>query len=113
MMFLYTETVLKFMNYLDFKSYPILKKVFKSFLYFSGIPLSFIRVVSMQINFWKWARFMFSDISTVECEYMLNEWKSPFYIFTGYITDILPNIFLLVSLYVMNLFGRKKTNETP
>ena len=105
MLYLYVDVVIGFMRYLDFGSNPVPTKIFKIVLYFGGIPLGIIRIVAMEIIYWKWTVFLFSDNNDGDANKMLAAWANPFYVFSRYIEDIFPTIIGFVALFVMNLFG--------
>ena len=111
MLYLYVDVVIGFMRYLDFKSNPVPTKIFKIILYFGGIPLGLIRIVAMEIIYWKWTIYLFSETTAFNTNKMLYSWQSPFYVFSRYIEDIFPTIIGFVALFVMNLFGSDFQNN--
>lgn len=63
MIYIYIDTTLKFMSYLNFKKHKKWIQIKKIFIYFIGVPLGLVRILQMQIVFWKWLKFIYSDHS--------------------------------------------------
>lgn len=105
MLYLYVDVVINFMKFLDFKSNPLHIKILKIFLYFSGIPFGFIKVIGTEYIFWKWTFYVFGDINEDSTEKMLGAWQSSFYVFSRYVDDIYPTILGVVALFAINRFG--------